>query len=311
MKHAKAALFPVLLLSVFAIPLMAAVPDTGTTPVRVTVSVSGPQPRTPVTARDLQVYQDSQRRPVIDWTPVAESPQGMDLAILIDDSLRSDVSLQFPDLRNFIQDLPASTQVGVAYADYGAAVFKQPFTTDHRQAAAALQIPEGKIAAGGSIYQSVSDLIRVWPDDGRVHVALVVSYGVDIWRGLVNTSPVLNPDLNTAIHQAQASGVTFYTIFAGSSVGFEHSPMLNLNGQSSLERLASETGGKAYFQGTRTPVSFEPFLKQLRASLDRQYVLTFEADARTEAHDAPLRVTTELPRVRITAPSEVRIPAAR
>lgn len=311
MKHARAVLFLILFLSVFAVLGTAAVPDTGTTPVRVTVTVQGPQRGSPVTAHDIQVYQNSQRRPVIDWTPVADSPRGMDFAILIDDSLRSDVALQFPDIRNFIQELPASAQVGVAYAEYGAAVFKQPFTADHRLAVEALQVPEGKISAGGSIYQSVSDLVRLWPSDGSVHVALVVSYGVDIWRGLEDTNPELNPDLNEAIRQAQASGVTFYTIFAGSSAGFEHSPVLNLNGQSCLARLASETGGEAYFQGTRTPVAFKPFLNQLRASLNRQYVLTFGAVARNQAHDAALRVTTELPHVKVVAPAQVHIPAAQ
>ena len=310
MKHVRVCL-SIVLLFVFAVFGGAAAPDTGTTAVRVTVTVSGRRTGQHVTAHDVQVYQNSLRRPVIDWTPVADSPQGMDFAILIDDSLRSEVSLQFPDIRNFIEQLPASTQVGVAYAEYGAAVFKQPFTADRHLAAAALQVPEGRTAAGGSIYQSVSDLVRVWPSDGRLRVALVVSYGVDIWRGLADTNPMLNPDLEAAIHQAQASGVTVYTIFAGSSVGFEHAPILNLNGQSCLARLASETGGQAYFQGTRTPVAFKPFLNQLRASLGRQYLLTFEAEARGEAHDARLRVTTELPHVKVVAPSQVRVPAAQ
>lgn len=310
MKYAKTVSFFTVFLSIPAVVGRAAMPDASTTPVRVTVRVSGLQTGRSVTAHDVQVYQNSLRRPVADWTPIAASPQGMDFAILIDDSLRSDVALQFPDLRSFIQELPASTQVGVAYAEYGAAVFKQPFTADHRLAAAALQVPEGRVAGGGSIYLSVSDLSRVWPADGRVRVALVVSYGIDIWRGLEDTNPVLNPDLDAAIHQAQSSGVALYTIFAGSSVGFEHGPVLNLNGQSCLARLASETGGEAYFQGTRTPVAFKPFLDQLRASLGQQYVLTFEADTRNQAQNAALRVTTELPRVRIIAPSRVRVPAA-
>jgi len=297
-------------LLVSGICAIAVTPDVGTAPVRVTVTLSGPQTSAPVTAKDVQVYQNSQRRPVLDFMPVADSPQGMDFAILIDDSVRSEVTLQYPDIRQFIASLPASTQVGVAYAEYGAAVFNQPFSADHSRAAAALQLPQGRIAAGGSLYQSVSDLVQDWPNDGRVRVALVVSYGVDIWRGLADTSPEINPDLTAAIHQAQASGVMIYTIFAGSSVGFEHGPMLNLNGQGSLARLASATGGESYFQGTRTPVAFKPFLNRLRASLNRQYLLTFEAEARNAPHEAPLRVTTEVPNVKIVAPSEVRVPAA-
>jgi hypothetical protein len=289
---------------------MAAASDVATAPLRVTVTLSGQRTSAALTAKDVQVFQDKRRRPVLDFMPVADSSQGMDLAILVDDSAASDLALQYPDIRQFIQSLPASTQVGIAYADYGAAMFKQSFTRDHSRAAGALQVPQGKIAAGGSLYQSVSDLVHDWPADGRIRVALVVSDGVDIWRGLVDTNPEINPDLTTAIHEAQASGVTIYTIFAGSSESFEHSPILNLNGQGSLARLASATGGESYFQGTRTPIEFKPFLNRLRASLDRQYVLTFEAEARNTPHEAPLRVTTEVPHVKVVAPREVRVPAA-
>jgi hypothetical protein len=296
----------------FASAALAAAPDTGSVPVQVTVTVSAShaQIAPSIAARDVLVYQNNQRRPVIDWTPLADSSKGLDLAVVIDDSVRREIALQFPDLRGFVQELPASTRVGVAYAQYGATKFAQPFTADHNRAAAALRLPEGRIDAGGSIYQSVTDLVQHWPADGRVHVALLVSYGVDLWRGLDDTDPLLNPDLAEAIHQAQAAGVTFYTIFAGSSVGFEHGPVLNLNGQSCLTRLASETGGEAYFQGTHTPVAFKPFLNEMLASLNRQYLLTFAAEARNTPQNAALRVTTELPHLKLIAPTQVRIPSA-
>ena len=47
------------------------------------------------------------------------------------------------------------------------------------------------------------------------------------------------------------------------------------NAQSSLERLSSQTGGKAFFQGTGAPVSFNPFLKELDGYLDRQFALSY------------------------------------
>lgn len=76
-------------------------------------------------------------------------------------------------------------------------------------------------------------------------------------------------------------------------------------------KAGERRGGEAYFEGTRTPVAYKPFLDQLRASLGRQYLLTFEAESRGGAHDAALRVTTELPHVKIAAPGRARIPAAR
>jgi len=42
-----------------------------------------------------------------------------------------------------------------------------------------------------------------------------------------------------------------------------------------LERLSNETGGRAFFQGTGAPVSFDPFLKEIYASLEGQIALTY------------------------------------
>jgi len=50
---------------------------------------------------------------------------------------------------------------------------------------------------------------------------------------------------------------------------------LAANGQSCLERLSDETGGAAFFQGTGAPVSFDPFLREIDASLGRQIALTY------------------------------------
>jgi len=51
--------------------------------------------------------------------------------------------------------------------------------------------------------------------------------------------------------------------------------LLGANGQGCLGRLSAETGGEAFFQGTGAPVSLEPFLKQIEASMERQIALTY------------------------------------
>jgi hypothetical protein len=48
-----------------------------------------------------------------------------------------------------------------------------------------------------------------------------------------------------------------------------------LNGQGSLNRLSEETGGRAFFQGTIAPISFEPFFEDLTRALNRQFALTY------------------------------------
>ncbi|MFH4090370.1 hypothetical protein WAJ00_20860, partial [Acinetobacter baumannii] len=46
-------------------------------------------------------------------------------------------------------------------------------------------------------------------------------------------------------------------------------------GQGSLNRLAEETGGQSFFQGTGAPVSIAPFLREIGASLQRQLAVTY------------------------------------
>jgi hypothetical protein len=42
-----------------------------------------------------------------------------------------------------------------------------------------------------------------------------------------------------------------------------------------LNRLAEETGGRAFFQGTFSPVNMEPFFVDLDRALTRQFALTY------------------------------------
>jgi hypothetical protein len=292
-------------IAVLCMGLWAASPDTGSSPIQVTVTVSsrGRQFAGPLSRRDVTVFENNQRRQVLDLTPVSSSASGTDLAILIDGSLRSQIALQFDDLRNFIDSLPPSTSVGVAYSQYGTERFVRGFTTNRQAAEAALQLPEGQINAGGSIYQSVSSLAKHWPDDGRARTVFLISDGLDTWRGLSETSPTLNPDLDEAIAESQKAGVTVYAIYANGATDLTSSVVLLNNGQSMLTRLASETGGEAYFQGSETPVAFRPFLAQILDTIEHQYILTFEAIPKTE--EGRLRITTELPHVHIDAPASV------
>jgi hypothetical protein len=67
--------------------------------------------------------------------------------------------------------------------------------------------------------------------------------------------------------------VAIYSIFVPSLVSSGQN--LNLNGQSCLERLSSETGGRAFFQGSSAPVSFDPFLKEMNSLFEKQIALTY------------------------------------
>jgi VWFA-related protein len=286
-------------------------PTTGTSAmVTVTVRATEAGTRPAVSREDVMVYEDSQRRPVLSWAPAGTQDQRLDLAILVDDSLDANVGVQFQDLANFLRALPAGTRVRVAYAANGASNLVQDFTTDHELAVKALRLPVGVAAAGGSIYQSVWDLLKKWPDDGSRRAVLVISDGVDIYRGIVESEPGDNMDLQSAIDLAQRTNVPIYSIYARGADRLDQNAFLLNNGQGCLLRLAYETGGQTFYLGTQTPLAFAPFLNQLATDLGEQYVLTFRSLPGTKAGYQPLRVTTELPGVKLVAPARVFIPNA-
>ena len=91
---------------------------------------------------------------------------------------------------------------------------------------------------------------------------------------LDSSAPTQSIDLQRAVNESQRRGVAIYGFYAPTSAA-AGSLLLAGNAQSSLLRLSNETGGLAFFQGTGAPVSFEPFIRKLDISLQKQAALTF------------------------------------
>ena len=280
---------------------------------RVTVTVQPRKGSTApmVTANRVVVYQDQARRPIVSWTPARGNKAGLDLAILIDDSLSANIANHFPALVNLIRSLPPTTRVEISYAANGMATPSEGFTSNHPLAAKALRVPLGPIAVGGDIYESVSSLLKHWPEDGNRRAVLLISDGIDLNRGIVESEPTQNIDLQQAIEQAQRHDVSIFTIYANSSeTGYSSNLYLLNNGQGCLLRLAYDTGGQAYLQGSQTPVDFTPYLDKLSEALEHQYLLTFRPKRNAQASYQRLRVIADVPGVKLLAPRRVFIPAA-
>jgi VWFA-related protein len=281
--------------------------------VRVAVTVEGSKqnPNPTITADDIVVYQEKDRRPLVEWVPAKGDRAALEFAILIDDSLSvSDIGLQLNDLAAFIRSMPPSTQVAVAYGLNGNAQILQNFTADHEAAAKALRLPFGTPNIS-SVFFAVGDLVSRWPQSSARHEMLVVSNGIDLFYGVADSSPALSPSLQQAIDQAQRAGVTIYTIYASGFGRRAHDFFLVSNGQGCLSRLADETGGGAYFQGFQTPIAFQPYLQDITRILGEQYLLTFKAQLGKKGELQRLRLKTEQKRVDLTAPERVYIPAAQ
>jgi len=284
----------------------------GETPGQAQVTVTL-RPRQPgvypvVTPEDVMVYENGKRRPVVSWVPIKPPANAMALTVLVDNSVNHDVGGQFRYLADFFPTLPAGTRVRIAYAANGGNQVEQDFTTDYSLAAKSLHIPLGSSAGGGTIYESVTDLLKQWPQDGNQKELLLISDGIDINQ---NSDPAQNTNLQQAIDTAQSANTPVYAIFARAGGAGDGGGMLQNDEQGALLRLTTETGGQAYFEGTHTPIAFTPYLKQYADDLAHQYLLTFQPLPAPKKGYQPLRVTTEVPGVRLEAPSRIFVPKGR
>lgn len=260
---------------------------------------------------DVSVHQDKQPRPVVNLIPANGENSKLDLVILIDQSSNTRLGSQFKDVADFIRTLPQNAAVGIAYAMNGSARMQQPLTTDHEAAARALHLTTGAASGQSSVFEAFRDLVKNWPDDASRREVLLVSDGIDPTYGFSETSPGRNPSLEKAIQVAQRENIIVFSIFEGTSGRVARNRFLNNNGQGSLSELTSDSGGYAFFQGTQNPVSFRPFLQQLTEMLGRQYILTFRAELPGKSGYRDLKVSTEVPHVKLLAPNHIYLPSAK
>lgn len=281
-------------------------------PISVTVTVSGKGGKTaPAIPQDEVVArQDGTPRRVISWVPANGNGAGVDLVVLVDEKLGSNIANRWSEMRDFLRAQPASIREGIAYSDFGAARFEQELTTDHEKAAGALRIPNPTRGGNTGLYDSGRDLIANWPGSGGRKVVVLISDGQDLSDGASDTDPDRNISLQRLIDKAQQAGVVFYAIYArGGGDEPEDTRLLN-NAQGSLARLARETGGASFFDGFTSPVTLQPYLQEIARQLGEQYILTFEAKTAKKADYSPLKVVVETKNVEVHAPDRVYVPAA-
>lgn len=228
-----------------------------------------------VQAGNIIVKENGDAQVILSMRSVSNTP--LALAVLIQDDLTSNVNLQLESLRKFIKNLPPGSRVLVGYLRSGSFQIRQKFTDDLTRAAESLRIVVGSSAvAPGNPYEQVDDALKRFDalPTGR-RAILLISDGLDVSRGVESSTPSQSIDLDRAISRAQRKSVAVYSFYNAGSYTENGNSMLVLNGQSSLNRLSSETGGRAFFQGSTSPISFDPFFQDLNAALNRQFALTY------------------------------------
>lgn len=197
----------------------------------------------------------------------------LNIAILVQDDLVSQVGNEMGVTRDFIRSLPQGSRVMVGYITTGTLQVRQPFTTDLEKAAKSLRIPTA--ARGSSAfnpYVEVVEALRKFESDWTgANAVLLISDGLDTSRGFDSTAAGHTIDIDRAISEANKRQVAIFSFYAPSEGLTSHSRLAASYGQSSLNRVSNETGGKAFFQGATGFVTFDSYFARLRETLNRQY----------------------------------------
>lgn len=302
------AIFSAILIATPSANAQQAVSPAGAVPVTTVVTVLGPKFNAPppLGKEDIIVHSGKARVDVTGWLPAQGEHAELELAIVIDEAVSSDIGGQFKDLATFITDQQKSTRVGLFYADNGTIQAASQFNDDHAAVAKTLHLPLGRFAAYSSIYLSMMDLIKRWPATGARREILLIADGIDRFRGDFPTST----DLESTITRAETAGIMIHTLYS-TGVGRAARNTFRSNlGQSNLSKITDATGGEAFFQGLQTPISFGPYLQQLDMVLRNQYWLTLAMprSKKPKGDLRPFRVNTEQSNVEISSAREVFVP---
>lgn len=251
---------------------------------------------------DLTISEDGEPQTIISLRGIGTNSP-ITLAVLIQEDLVPSVSNEIKPLADFIKKLPKGSRVMIGYLRTGSLQVKQKFTNDLERAASALRPPIGFASASPyNPYVEVIEALKKFESQplGR-RAILLVSDGLDISRGVDSSSPTQSVDLQRAINESQRRGVAIYGFYAPTLVAASN-PALVSNAQSSLLRLSNETGGIAFFQGLGAPVSFQPFIRDLDISLQKQAALTYLSTHLDKGFHR-LDVKSSTPGVRVAFPS--------
>lgn len=249
----------------------------------------------------LIVKEDREDQQILSVRSVETAP--LALAVLIQEDLVSQFNLQLKDLANFIRTLPRGSRVMVAYIRGGSLDVRQRFTDDLERAAGSLRIVSASAsAAPRNPYDGLIDALNRFDalPAGR-RAVLMVSDGLDVSQGLSSSTPSQSIDLDRAILRAQRKSVAVFSIYSPATLTDGGDSRLVANGQGSLNRLSDETGGRAFFQGTISPINLDPFFKDLRILLNRQFLLTYLSTHMNKGYHR-LEVTSDNPAVKIEHP---------
>jgi hypothetical protein len=98
---------------------------------------------------------------------------------------------------------------------------------------------------------------------------LLISDGLDTSNGFDATAAGHTLAIDRTISEAIRRDISIYSFYAPSVGLTSYNRLAASYGQSSLNRVSHDTGGKAFFQGTSGFVTFDSYFDRLRRELNK------------------------------------------
>lgn len=270
--------------------------------VTMTVTALGKKDAAPpeIKKDDVQFFVNKEHTQIANW----QRGEKLYLAVVIDDSLDSDVASQWSVLKEFFNAQPETTYISVSYVRNGTAEVAQDFTNNHELAAKALRIPIGP-GAFSSPYLAIIDLLKRLPAGPTERRSiLMLSSGIDYFHGNFPESP----DLQSAYERAQKENVNLWSIYYPDAGHLGRRFFRAFRGENDLSRLAESTGAESYYLGTNEAVTFKPYLDELSEHLRNQYLLTFVGSGGAKGRFQRVHLATEISGVQFLHAPEAFLP---
>jgi hypothetical protein len=277
--------------------------SSGSGTVTFTVTAVGKKQEAPPIAKDdVQLFQGKERKQIADWKKGDE----LYLAILIDSAIDQTSGGQWDYLKEFVNAQPANTFIALGYLQNNTTLVAQDFTQNKELVNKALRIPIGTAALGSSPYLSIIDMLKRWPNTGPRRSIVVITSGIDYFRG-PGSGPIY-PDTDPLIQRAERQNTNIWSIYYPSAGHRGRAFYLVNTAQINIDKVSEESGAESYFLGYGTPVSIKPYLDEISTHLNNQYLLTFAGAGGSKGKFQSIKVKTELPDVEFMAPSAIFLP---
>ena len=260
-----------------------------------------------VSPQNIKVKVGGRESSVTGWKPV-KGP--VELVLLIDNSARTSLGQEFNDITDFVKEMPANTQMTIAYMENGRAALTGPFSPDASQVLKGLRVPSGPPGSNASPYFCLSDLAKNWPSNDRSarREVVMVTDGVDNYERQYDPD---DPYVQSAINDSIRAGLVVYSIY-WRDMGRINSTAYESNaGQNLLLQVDQATGGTNYWEGIGNPVSFAPYFNDLRRRLNHQYELTVDAPFDGKPKVESMKVELQVKTAKVEAPQMVFIGPVR